>query len=377
MSEFSVFSREQAGACTHALVIGVGYYPHLVGGDEEKFADCEGMGQLSSPPYSARMIAEWLISRFSNPDKPLSTVSLLVSEREQQPFMVQPALAGPVLPKIATMENVEQAVKAWKDKGDENENNLLLFFFCGHGFERGTDVILLPQDFGKDQDDPLDMALNLNNLHSGMGKCKASQQCYFIDSCRSVSSTLLLKYSGEGRQIIAGSAKAPGKGPIFCSTLAGEAAFGRAGRETVFTEILLKSLNGCGSDNNNDDETWRVDTINLHEAICTLLREHPDARQAPEGNRLPLFYLHYLDGAPKIPVTVTCRPEEKTDMAFFSCSDDGVILARRDPSPGNWLTDILVGQYRFSAEFADQTPFNKDKVLIRPPSRKVILEDQQ
>uniref|UniRef100_UPI003AF71AAD hypothetical protein n=1 Tax=Thiolapillus sp. TaxID=2017437 RepID=UPI003AF71AAD len=68
---------------THAVVIGVGAYPHLNGGDPAALTDLHGgLGQLSSPPVSARTITDWLLDSFNNPDKPLASVSLLVSEEE-------------------------------------------------------------------------------------------------------------------------------------------------------------------------------------------------------------------------------------------------------------------------------------------------------
>ena len=70
-----------AGPATHAIVIGVGDYPHLNGGAERKTQDHENMGQLTSPPVSARQFASWLIESFHHPAKPLATVSLMLSPR--------------------------------------------------------------------------------------------------------------------------------------------------------------------------------------------------------------------------------------------------------------------------------------------------------
>ena len=380
MNEFSVFNRDQAGASTHALIIGVGHYPHLPGGGKKVFENHEGMRQLTSPPYSARKIAEWLITRFANPEKPLATVSLLISEQQAQPFLAQPAMMAPVNPRPATMANVRKAVKAWKEKGDENENNLLLFFFCGHGIAQGPDVALLLQDFGSDQDDPLNAALDFSGLHRGMDRCRASQQCYFIDACRAASSTLIETYRRSGEPVIAGSAVKtrrdlpPREAPIFYSTLEGEAAYGRAGQETVFTEILLKSLTACGSDNNNEDESWRVSTTTLKQAIDTLLQERSGTRQYAPTSSLTTFDLHYLAAPPQIPVIVKCRPEDRNAEADFAYARNGVVLASRPKAPESWITDITVGQYSFSAQFADHT-LSKEQ-YIRPPLRKVIMEER-
>src|SRR6266850_4512990 len=70
----------------HALVIGVGQYPHLLGGDADIIEDPMGLRQLESPPVSAKVFTHWLIpkvdpqqAQFSNPDAPLATVDLVLS----------------------------------------------------------------------------------------------------------------------------------------------------------------------------------------------------------------------------------------------------------------------------------------------------------
>ena len=42
---------------THALVIGVGDYPHLNGGSNARTEHHDGMEQLTSPPIPARLFA--------------------------------------------------------------------------------------------------------------------------------------------------------------------------------------------------------------------------------------------------------------------------------------------------------------------------------
>ena len=45
------------------------------------------MGQLTSPPHSARAVARWLIRSLRDPAKPLADVALLVSEDKPRPFL--------------------------------------------------------------------------------------------------------------------------------------------------------------------------------------------------------------------------------------------------------------------------------------------------
>lgn len=86
VNRFLVHSVDGTGPATHAIVIGVGAYPHLIGGAGPLTNRNEGMAQLSSPPLSARALAEWLIESLHDPSKPLATVALLLSESDPRPF---------------------------------------------------------------------------------------------------------------------------------------------------------------------------------------------------------------------------------------------------------------------------------------------------
>jgi hypothetical protein len=73
---------------THVLVIGVGHYRHLPGGDGPIVpADREyGLGQLTSLPISARAFAKWMLTNYENPVAPIGSVDLLLSERPTKSF---------------------------------------------------------------------------------------------------------------------------------------------------------------------------------------------------------------------------------------------------------------------------------------------------
>jgi hypothetical protein len=115
---------------THALVIGIGRYPWLLGGSRRpRFSLNDGMAQLTSPPASARAFATWLLGTYDNPDAPLASLDLLLSDRRDQRYR-----AGRKSVEIepATFTNVSRAIKAWVQRAARAED-LLLFFFSGHG----------------------------------------------------------------------------------------------------------------------------------------------------------------------------------------------------------------------------------------------------
>ena len=181
MKKYLIHSNSVRGPATHVIVIGVGAYPHLIGGSDALCNDHDGMRQIESPPISAKSFAKWLIENFNNPDKPLATVSLLLSESIPEKFQ-NPKTGQNLDVKVATFKNVFKAIKKWKARGDQNPGNLLIFYFCGHGISQGLDTSLLLADFGQDEDNPLANAIDFRKFYLGMDQCAALQQCFFIDA---------------------------------------------------------------------------------------------------------------------------------------------------------------------------------------------------
>ena len=85
---------DMSSAGTHVLMISVGGYAHLLGGDpEQRLRNPMGLSQLSSPPLSANALANWFLGRqahaeakhgFNNSKAPLASIEMLVSPPWQQ-----------------------------------------------------------------------------------------------------------------------------------------------------------------------------------------------------------------------------------------------------------------------------------------------------
>jgi hypothetical protein len=369
------------GPATHALVLGVGAYPHLLGGSGPLSSDHDGMAQLTSPPQSARKLAEWIISKLRDPGKPLSTVALLLAEADPRSFRNPKAdQEAPV--ELATVENVEQAVTDWKARGDTNPENRLLFFFSGHGIAQGPDTSLLLADYGSKPNNPLDGAISLREFHLGMDTCAAREQCYFVDACRASSDTLIGAMGYAGRPIILPRTtfmreSGPREAPVYYSTLAGEEAYSRPDRVSPFTEALQLALDGLGGDDSEGD--WRVSTTRLKEAVDWFMKQAVDTGsgtvQVPVTNNLTTFFLHHLEREPEVPVFVGCLPDAANPEARFSCLAGGSLVKARQASPGElraWEVRLPVGHYEFVAEF-DQGAYRtaRAEAYVRPVYRRI------
>jgi Caspase domain len=388
LTDFAVHLDRLIQPGTHALVIGVGRYPYLIGGDAPS-PNADGMKQLTSPPISARAFADWLIGEYCDDDRPLASVALLLSEPNPQPFINRrTGLQYHV--QDGTIANIATAVKQWKLRGNTSTDNRLIFYFCGHGISQGDDMALLASDFGADDDNPLNAALDFRKLTLGLKKCAACQQLFFIDACRANSDVLIGNTDGYAGVVPLKPDRRPDALPRrlfvpYYSTLAGDQSHARPGKVSLFTEALLKALGGAGSDNPEGD--WRVTTSRLQEAIDHFMKEPSFAGaiagvQVPVAGEMPVFEFHHLPGPPMVPVYVTCKSSQDNAVAEFVCRNRGQIQGRRptaevdvsDPT-AEWAFELLFGDYEFEA-MVTLHDVRCTQVNVRPTYRRVKLQAQ-
>lgn len=376
-----VYVSPQPGAATRALIIGVGHYPALPDGGGPQFVRPEGMRQLLSPPISARRFAQWLIENYQSKNRPLSSVQLLLSETVPGDF--EYTVAGQsksVTPHTADFATVRLAIRQWQ-ASSTHPDDLMLFYFCGHGIADGANVALLMSDFGLDPQSPLDGALDFRRFRVGMEDCVARQQCFFVDACRS-RSTLLQRNDYAGHPVLNASLAAnPGGrvriGPVFFSTLAGEPAHGRPGKPSVFTEALLEALNGPGA--GDEDGDWTVKTTRLHAAIEFLIRESIrengwEVSQQPIAEAMQELVLNTVI-KPIVPVLLSVDPYDAHAEALLRYDGDGT-NEQRAAMENIWSLRLPVGVYNFHADFAS-TRFNNISAAnqwVRPPYLRKVLK---
>jgi hypothetical protein len=390
MAGFTVHLDKNAGpSSTHALVIGVGAYTHLDGGlDPTPHPGAVGMRQLSSPPLSARRFASWMIDQYHDEARPLGSLALLLSETAPTPFVHPRTNAGHVI-EAATIDNIVAAVTEWKDRGDHDEARLV-FYFCGHGVSLGFDTSLLAADVFADRNSPLNGALHFEALTRGLNNCRAAQQVFFVDACRAGSDALVRLVGRDtlGRVPVAGSDRPDGfvdrEHAVYFATLHGESSFARADSVSLFTDALLRSFDGAGSEN-TEDRVWRVTTGTLMHAISRFMREPPFAGTLA-GGAVPVspesfdFDFHELRGDPVVPVYIGCRPKEDNALAEFVCRHPGQPDRRRPPPAPvddaadvrEWALYLPFGHYEVEA-VVSPGDVRKEELDARPPLFRIGL----
>ncbi len=379
-ARFLVHDVPMAGPATHALVIGVGAYPHLNGGKKRLTDDNDGMGQLTSPPISARMFASWLMKSFHHPEKKLATVSLLVSEAKRTRFTDLNDPGKSYKLAEATADNVVTAVKEWFDRGDTHPGNLLLFYFCGHGISAGTDTALLMSDYGQDSLSSLDGAINFRLLRLGLQRCKASEQCFFIDACRASSDTLVTA-EFAGRNVIQPRLRDPSlpkrRAPVFFASLKGDKAYALPGEASVYTDALLKAFKDLAADDEEGD--WRVSTGRIQSTVDHLVeRRMQDLQkvQVPTSDDQSTIYLNYLSGVPQAIVYVQTEPTAALSSMTLTYQPAGgtpVPAPLTGRNSQDWELQLPAGSYDFTASL----PSGLNRVVnhtIRPAYRRVKVQ---
>jgi hypothetical protein len=373
---FLVHEATVAGAATHAVVIGVGAYPHLNGGSKQRSDQHDGMEQLTSPPVSARMFATWLMSEFHHPSKPLASIALLLSETTPEPFNDPNNPAKSCTVAEANSANVRLAIQHLFARGDENADNLLIFYFCGHGIAAGPDTALLLADYGADRFNALSGALDFRRLRVGMRRSKASEQCFFIDACRASTDTLIEALGHAGQVIVGGGEREPGlplrRAPVFYATMNGFKAFALPGRPTIFTDALLQALRDLAADDEMGD--WRVGTNKIQTAV-----EHVASRQSlevkkqqvPTADDVSNIHLNFLKTPPRALVYVKSEPPEalaNASLTYRAAGGDPESAPPEGRKETEWMLRLPSGNYDFTVTFEAKPPFTIP-TFIRPAFR--------
>lgn len=249
-----LFHDDADRAGTHVLLIGIGDYPWLEAGssyEAEKHEDnAKGMGQLPSPPVSMRNLADWFFDDYNNPDQPLASLSLVLSETTANPPYEHAKSGGRSAPQVSgTIEEIIDAVEAWIERASKSRDNNIVFAFCGHGLQSGHPVLLC-RDYGKSTQQPFRGAINFESFRIALSTRQPDRQLMFVDACRTPDlETALLGQGPPGAVMLdlhslTERDNAPGFQSVHFATSLYTKAWGRKDGASLFTEAMIKALSG-------------------------------------------------------------------------------------------------------------------------------------
>lgn len=382
--EFVIFDSDSDQPATHAIVIGVGDYPHLIGGSGTRTDSHDGMKQLTSPPVSARAFANWLLHEFHNPDAPLGSVQLLLSEQVPRLFDLPGGTQADI--GLANLDNIKKAVTAWRRRADLHLDNMTIFYFCGHGISEGNSMVLLPSDFGS-EDNAFAHSIDFLNVYNAMEQYQAQKQVFFVDACRASSDSL---HGNRGVNILQDRPRgADGTriGPVYYATLKDELAYGQTHEASYFTTALLDCLSHFGADDQEGD--WRTSNFGLAEALDHVMDQfiHAGSKRAqtPDSTEVwKKFAINHLNADPHALLYVRSQPEESFPDSCFRCVDSsqseqvrGPVDPAEEPEREEWMFRITSGQIKveaFQPKNGQVASLGTGEVLVLPPYKRFRLD---
>ena len=334
----------------HAFIIGVGDYPHLMGGTGKLAKDPLGLSQVTTPRYTAPAIADWLINQHHNPDCPLGSVELLCSPGG--PSMVANAAVGNV--DTAIKANIDAAFDAWYQRAHAHAENISLFYFCGHGLSK-SGQFLLPEDFGDPNKIKLwSHCIDFDGMRVGMRKCQAKTQLYFIDACRETPFGMLDNINVSGDPLVDGAtfSDTVENCAVYFATTETRQAFGPDDGITFFGQALLSCLNGVGAINRFGE--WVVNTYSLGNALGQIMGPLAQLHKQPlacnpnvSGNAFPL----HKPPAARVLASVECRTPAASKAADILMSRGALVFQSAPGQPKPIIEEVEVGDWQITVQF--------------------------
>lgn len=366
---------------THALVIGISDYLHLPNGSQYAVQPAKntfGLKALDSPHRSAVAIANWL-ENLSNKQTPIGTIEAVLS-----PTPYTNAKGQQVIVDIASMKNITNAFTAWSQRANANPDNLALFFFCGHGFEREV-IMLLPADFANPAVG--NVALNMIDFTTSrldnLRECNAKTQLYLLDACRENTYDLMrLKATPTALISTLKIQQPPRDSPVLMSANSGTKAHASPGQISYFTQALLECLQKFGARGQNAG-VWEVSTSSLG----TAMKHYMGRMKVPgipplvcdvSGQSNFDTAMHRFTGKAYVMSLIDCDPQAALPAAQLSvCDGTSAPELRQVLGPDPWEIDLTAGQYDVSVAFAVPPYRNKQlKQLMQPPHTPCTLDVQ-
>ena len=374
------------------LAIGVGRYPHLLDGDGKPAEDMFGLGQLESPPVSLKALLDWVLippgggAGFSNPMAPLASVEALCSA--EAPVGINTPALGAIELNPATRDDIQEAFEAWLARMKSHEDNIGIFYFCGHGV-MVADHYLMAEDFGRTLQ-PWLKALNITLTIRAIEREIAGTVFFFIDACRNIPRALAQKLGATPLPLVDVDLKKDVSRKHVTAIYAtgeGQLAFAPPGGEiSRFTAALLCALSGYCGVKNPGEQTWNVDGDNMATAIRKLLEHNEPDLTGKAGKETqvsdqailgPLVPLQRITVSPKVMVRLDLAPKNRRALYELYLAKGAKRVAQQLVDQV-FRVDLPRGMYEVGAldpQGALPHVFHEDEDLV-PPMYTLTLKSQ-
>ena len=349
----------------HVFIIGVGDYPHLVGGAGHPAVSSFGLQQLTTTVITAKRIAEWFLTKYRNPAVPLGSIELLLSPAElvTRPDGVSRAI------DTATMSNIREAfTDAWWPRCNSMKENVAVFYFAGHGLNTLSQY-LLPADFGAPGPNLWANNLDFDAMRIGMRANAADTQLFFADACRETPIDALIQLNPTGDALATASLfNQVGASAAYYAAAQGRRAYGPSNDVTFFASALIDALDGAGALNKGSGQ-WVVDTFSLGNALGQIMKSlatvHGLALTCnPDPTGLPAEIHRPASGI--VRTSIGCRTPQANAEAEIMLTRGATSHVSPTGALRPWSCNVFPGDWALDLKFRTFAQIHQDETLMPP-----------
>jgi hypothetical protein len=348
----------------HALVIGVGDYPHLMGGAGHPAVSNFGLQQLTTTRLTAIRVVEWLAASYRNPTCSIGSIELLLSPAEQLIRSDQTQVAI----EVSSMKNIKDAFERWRVRCNAQQGNIAFFYFAGHGISTASQY-LLAADFGDPNLGNLwANCIDFDGLRVGMRANAADTQLFFVDACREKPIDALIQLNPNGDHLCSsGLFDQVAASAAYYAAADGRQAYGPATDITFFCTAVLEALQGAGAINKGGK--WTVDTFTLSNAIGQIIGS------LAKVNKQPLSCNPDPDGIPAavhfpsaaiVRVAIGCQSIQANAEAEIRLQRLAVSLLSPPGDPRPWTGRVEPGDWDIQMTFQNFPAVARRETMLPP-----------
>ncbi len=209
--------------------------------------------------------------------KPLKSVDLLVCDPANPDGITwSPPGSAALQLQAPTLAAIKIARDDWL--AGATGDDMLLFYCCGHGiWLPSASRTFLASDFGADGDDPWSSAIALEDFALALPEKPPRLQWLFFDCCANTPPDVLEAQRARATPLIQsqlGQRKVMEElygevAQVTVSASRADAAFGKDGRGSRFSEALLEACTHSGYREQGDDGRWWLDQASLDAAMAS------------------------------------------------------------------------------------------------------------
>lgn len=370
------FSPANHQPATHVLVIGVGEYPYC--GTNSAHPSARRVTNLTSPVHTAYAAAKLFIDNKDHfggaPHAPLASISLLAEPHPNNAVMRSWGGHNPAH-DLPTFENVKREMRELQR--NKKASDILVLYWCGHGFWAKNEQLLLCRDVGKDGDF-FDRVVNISQDQFRTAGSEPNFQVWFIDACSdpinnlndvSASSVTTLP-DGISDEAYANAIQRK-VCAVFHAAAPRTQATGDPNQPSTFFRALKRCIeyHGWTPDGPNG---WCLDVSSIIFSLVDFFKKSPQIPRYPRniGNRNLISKTTV-----SVPVELGSDPHPRQHKNVrHNLTNSTVQFHQKNPTFKRWKLNVPAGLYNLNGQNVNNLETKSAPVFLDPRLREGFLK---